>query len=170
MRKITDKEEIEKTKQYMEIAAEVAKKSTCTKSQRGALIVKNGKIIGAGYNKPTNEKWCTPCIRENIHDNSRLELCSANHAEIMAIFDALKKGGSLEGSVMYHIKVKNGEMARSGPATCTFCSRLILESGIKEFVLWHRKNFRQGYEQGYYVYTAEEFNELSFEYFLKRLI
>jgi len=152
-------EEAREAEKYILEAAEEAKKSTCKKSQRGAVIVKNGEIIGKGYNKVTNEKYCNPCIREDIKDNSRAELCSASHAEQIAILDAFKKGKDPEGSRMYHIKVKDGKIRPSGDVSCTVCSRLVLETGISEFVLLH--------EKGLAVYDSKEFNEKSFEYFLK---
>ncbi len=151
-------EEVEKTKYFMEKAAEEARKSTCKKSQRGAVIVRDSKIIGLGHNKPLLEEFCNPCIREDIKDNSRVELCSAIHAEQMAILDAIKKGNLLGGSRMYHVKVKNGEMRPSGKPSCTVCSRIIDFAGI-EFVLWHK--------EGYALYSPAEFNMLSFYYFKK---
>jgi len=136
-----------------------AKKTTCKKSQRAAIIVKNGEILGKGYIKVTIEKHCDPCIRESIKDNSRVELCSATHAEQGAILDALKRGKNIEGSRMYHLKLKNGEISPSEDVSCTVCSRLVLASGISEFVLLHKKGFG--------LYSTKEFNEKSFEYFLK---
>ncbi len=159
MRHIEGKEAKE-AEMYMKIAAEYARNSQCKKSKRGAIIVKDGEIIGEGYNKVTIEELCNPCIREGINDNSRAELCSAIHAEQMAIIDAINNEKALIGSRMYHIKVKNREMRTSGNPSCTVCSRMIYESGIKEFVLLH--------EGGYVVYDAKEFNELSFKYFLKK--
>lgn len=153
-------DEVGEAERYMNIAVEYAKKSNCKKSQRGAIIVKDGEIIGTGYNKITIEKLCDPCIRENIKDNSRVELCSALHAEQAAILDALKKDKILEGSRMYHIKVKDGLMKTSEDVSCTVCSRIILESGISEFVLLHKS--------GFVVYNARELNELSFKYFLDK--
>ncbi len=152
-------EEIKEAEKYIKIAAKEAIKSTCIKSQRGAVIVKNCDIIGKGYNKVTLEKLCNPCVRENIKDNSRVEMCSAIHAEQMAIIDAVKKGESLSGSRMYHIKVKNSKIAPSGNPSCTVCSRMLYEAGI-ELVLLHK--------EGYAVYSPEELNKLSFDYFLKR--
>jgi len=149
--------EIEK---FMRVAVEEAKKSTCKKSKRGVVIVKDGKIIGKGYNKVTIEGFCNPCIRENIKDNSRVELCSAIHAEQMAILDSIKNGKSLEGSRMFHTRVKNGEVKPSEDVSCTICSRIILESGIEEFIMLQK--------EGYAIYPAKEFNELSFKYFLDR--
>lgn len=155
-----EEKEAKEAERYMKIAADHAKNSECKKSQRGAIIVKNDEILGIGYNKVTLEELCNPCIREGINDNSRAELCSAIHAEQMAIIDAVNNRKALVGSRMYHIKVKNGEMRTSGNPSCTVCSRMIYESGIKEFVLLH--------EDGYVVYDAKEFNELSFKYFLKK--
>jgi deoxycytidylate deaminase len=160
MRYITDENEIKEVDKFMKVAAEEAEKSGCKKSKRGSLVVKDGKIIGRGYVKPTIEKLCDPCIRENIHTNGQAELCCALHAEWVALLDALKAGNSLEGATLYHIKVKNGEIRPAKSLSCTICSRLILESGIKEFILL--------FEDGYRAYTAEEANKLSFDYFLRK--
>ena len=159
MRHVTDKKEIRQMQYYIQLAAEEAKKSTCKKSQRGAVIVKDDEIIGKGFNRVTFEKLCNPCVREEIKDNSRVELCSAIHAEQMAVIDAVNRGKSLLGSRMYHIKVKDGKMVPCGKPSCTVCSRIIHESGISEFVLWH--------EEGHAIYPSEELNRLSFEYFLR---
>lgn len=158
MRIITDKEELQKTREYFNLAAEEAKKSTCKKSQRGAIIVKNGKVIGKGYNKVTYPKLCNPCIREEIHGNGRVELCAAIHAEQMAIIDACNKGNTIKGATIYHVKIKNREEKTCNDLSCTVCSRLVSEAGIK-FVLHE--------DRGFVVYEPEEFNRLSFEYFRK---
>lgn len=160
MRYATAENEIKEIEYFMNLAAEEAKKSTCKKSQRGTIIVKDGEVIGRGYNKPTLEGLCDPCIREGIMDNTRAELCSAIHAEQMAILDAVNSKKPLAGSRMYHIKIKDGKMGPSGKPSCTVCSRIIYESGVAEFVLWH--------EEGYAIYDSKELNELSFKYFLKR--
>jgi dCMP deaminase len=151
-------EEAKEAEKYMLVAAEEAKKSTCKKSQRGDVIVKNGEVIGKGFNKVTIENLCNPCVRENIRDNSKVELCSAIHAEQLAIIDALRNGKNLEGSRMFHIKVKDGKMMFSEDTSCTVCSKIVLESGIGEFVLLQNKGFA--------LFTSEEFNRKSFEYFL----
>lgn len=167
MRYVTDMKEIKEIEYYMKLAAQEAVKSTCIKSKRGAIIVKDDKIVGKGYNKVTEghdnvtlEGLCNPCIREDIHDKSRVELCYAVHAEQMAIIDAGNNKNPLFGARMYHIKVKNGEMQPSGKPSCTTCSKMVDESGIIEFVLWH--------EEGYAVYDSKEFNKLSFEFILKK--
>lgn len=150
-------EEVREAEKFTRIAAKYAMESTCKKSQRGAVIVKDGEVLGVGHNKVTDKKYCNPCIRENIRDNSRVELCSALHAEQVAMLNALRRGKNLIGARMYHIKVKNGKMKRSDDVSCTVCSRLVLESGISEFVLWQ--------SIGFVSYTSRELNEKSFQYF-----
>jgi deoxycytidylate deaminase len=158
MRFLTEKEKEEMEKYVLEAAKE-AKKSTCRKSQRGAVIVKNAKTIGRGHNKVTIDDFCNPCIREDIKDNSRVELCSAIHAEQMAILDALRRNEDLKGSRLIHVKVKDGKIRPTKDVSCTVCSRIIIESGISEIVLVE--------EGGFALYSPEEFNKKSFEHFIK---
>ncbi len=148
--------ELEQAIFYIKLAAEEAKKSKCKKSQRGATLVQGREIIGAGNNEVTLPELCNPCIREDIRDNSHIELCSAVHAEQMVLLQAK---GSLEGSVMYHVKLKDGKMVPSGKPSCTVCSRMLHKAGVS-LVLWH--------EEGYFIYSPEELNRLSFEYVLGR--
>ncbi len=156
MRLIIDPDEIKKTYQLMCEAAKEAEKSMCKKSKRGVVIAKDWEIIARGYNMATIPELC--CLRKNIKDNSRVELCSAIHAEQMAIAKATE---DLEGTIMYHIKVKDGEMKVSGKPSCTICSRPIYVAGIKEFVLLHK--------EGYVAYSADYFNRISFKYFIPTL-
>lgn len=160
MMEFLENERKELAEYFMQKAAEITfdKKDICPKSQRGVVIVRQNEIIGRGYNKITIPKYCNPCIRRHITDNSRTELCSAIHAEEMAILDALKKGNSLEDTILFHTKVKDKKQAYSKQPSCTNCSREIYIAGISEVVLWLK--------DGYALYSAEEFNELSFRPFV----
>lgn len=144
---------------FISEAAKVSEKSPCQKSHRGVVIVKDNKIIGIGYNGAPNDKICNPCLRKEIRDNSKTELCYAIHAEQRAILNALRDGQDLHGSRLYHIKIKEGKMVPSDDISCTICSRMILEVGISEVVLLHTS--------GLTVYDAEEYNKLNYDYFLK---
>lgn len=44
----------------------------------------------------------------------------------------------------------------AGQPYCTHCSRLALDAGIAEFVLWHN--------EGIAVYPTDEYNNLSYRY------
>ena len=158
MKKLHGKE-LEEGMAFINEAVKVAHNSPCTKSHRGCVLVKNGKIIATGYSGAPHDKICRPCIREDIVDNSKTELCYAIHAEQRAILNALKDNQDLSGSRLYHIKVKNGVVLPTDDISCTLCSRFILETGIAEMALLHH--------DGLTVYDAEEYNNLSFAYFLK---
>lgn len=49
-----------------------------------------------------------------------------------------------------------GLILKAGKPYCTICSKMALDVGIAEFVLWH--------EEGITVYDTKEYNELSFQY------
>ena len=75
---------------FMRIAKIVATRSTCTRRQVGAVIVKDNHLLSTGYNgPPKGQKHCdeTGCIREelNIPRGERHELCRGLHAEQNAI-------------------------------------------------------------------------------------
>lgn len=157
MRYITDEYGMARVRFFLEEAAKKAENSRCKKSQRGAVIADEvGNIIGRGCNMPTICDMC--CLREKVHDNGQIERCTAIHAEQVAILDALSRRGDLKGLILHHIKVKDGQMVPSGAPSCTLCSRVTSFTGLR-VVLWH--------QEGYALYDAEEFNELSFEYFAK---
>ena len=72
-------ERVSKSDYYLNIAAAVAKRSTCLRRQYGAVIVKDGEIIGRGHNLTETEKDPTA------------------HAEIVAIRQAGRKLGETLG-------------------------------------------------------------------------
>ena len=129
----------------MEDATEVAYKSPCQKSKRGVIIVKDGNIIGRGFNSP----FLGECNNEQGY--TCREYCE--HAEDAALKDAKERGVDVSGARMFHIKVKNGVPVASESPSCSRCANLALEEGILEFVLKH--------ENGYGVYGIAEFHELS---------
>ncbi|MDD5098456.1 MAG: deaminase [Candidatus Pacebacteria bacterium] len=151
-----EKEAIE----WMDKTIEIAKKALCSNAKCGAIIVKNGEVIGEGYNAPpldgeSNRK----CSNEyNLPQKFKYDRTCCVHAEQRAIMDALRKNpDKISGSRLYFLRVDdNGNIKKSGKPYCTVCSRLALDAGIKEFVLWH--------EQGICVYSTDEYNDLSYQY------
>lgn len=135
-------QEIEK---WMNCAAGIGVKSLCQKSQRGAIVVRNGEVLGEAFNGSSER--CSPCLRLNIHDNSYFGICKAahlpakGHAEGAAVENAMKNpkiGGNLRGSRLYYVKTRGGVIIPSGDYACIDCSESILHSGIDEVVLWHK--------------------------------
>ncbi len=147
-------------KQWMFEAAEVAKEATCERSKCGSIIVKDGKVIGKGYNSPPgNLESQRRCHKEKSdYDNKVTDKTCCVHAEQRAIMDALKNfPGEVQGSTLYFARIdENGNLKVSGKPYCTICSKMALDAGIKHFVLWH--------EDGCCAYDTENYNDESFSY------
>ena len=114
---------------FMQIAEIVKTRSTCLRSQVGALIVKDNRIITTGYNgAPEGIKHCSDlgsCLRSElkIPSGERHELCRALHAEQNAIIQAAKIGVSTQGATMY-VTLQ----------PCVICAKMAINAGIKKIV------------------------------------
>lgn len=150
-----EKEAIE----WMKRTAGIAEKALCLKAKCGTIIVKNGEIIGEGYNAPPlDEEENRMCDKKLGPGKEKYDRTCCMHAEWRAIIDALKRNPKrLRGSKLYFTRVgKSGQIKKSGKPYCTICSRLALDAGIEKFVLWH--------EEGICEYPTDEYNRLSYEY------
>lgn len=101
---------------YMNRAFYYSKFGTCDRLQVGAVVVKDGDMIGTGFNSALAN---TPTCKEVGHfmyDNS----CKRTiHAEHNAIFAAIDAVGSLKDAVLY-----------CTDRPCSDCMKLIATSGI----------------------------------------
>ena len=117
---------ISKDHYFMNIAIEVARRSTCTRRQIGAIVVSEvGEIKSTGYNgNPRGLPHCDEmgCIRDklNIPSGTRLETCTAVHAEQNALMQA---GTNARGSTLYSTIVP-----------CPICARMILNAQVARIV------------------------------------
>ncbi|MBI9084747.1 MAG: cytidine/deoxycytidylate deaminase family protein [Desulfobacterales bacterium] len=117
----------------MDIAALVARRSTCTRRSVGAIIVKDKRILSTGYNgAPSGLAHCseTGCLREmlNVASGERHELCRGIHAEQNAIIQAALHGVSIDGADLYCTNLP-----------CSICAKMIINAGIKKIF------YRSGY-------------------------
>ncbi len=141
-------------------AAKVAEKALCLRAKCGSIIVKDGEIIGKGYNAPPRDdmknSFCS--VEKNFKGKPGYDNTCCMHAEWRAILDAVKNNpDKINGSTLYFTRIdKENNIIKSGEPLCTVCSRFALDTGIKEFVLWH--------EQGICVYQTDEYNKLSYAY------
>ena len=166
MRYLSGDEE-KKALEYIIKATEGAQNATCEKSKCGSVIVQLDEIIGRGFNSPPQDgeeqRRCS-CAKDDYHKKVTDKTCCL-HAEQRAIMDALRKNpDKLTGSRLYFIRLTDdGTAAKAGEPYCTICSKMALDVGIAEFVLWHDK--------GVCVYDTKEYNTLSFQFGLndKRL-
>ena len=127
----------------IEYCYHLALKSVCVKAKFGSVIIKDGTILGEGYNGSPNpqtrdcEKLCAGALRKGVPSGTRLDLCYATHAEQWAILNAGKKS---KGAVVYvagfladGTKAKKDFSLRLGNPRagfyCSFCARIIWSAG-----------------------------------------
>ena len=134
---ITSKDRPNKDEYYLDIAASVAKRSTCLRRRYGAVIVNNDEIIATGYNgSPRGEKNCCDtgeCWREAHHipHGEQYEKCVSVHAEMNAIISAARK--DMVGGTLYLMGFDDSNPIFDA-VPCTICRRLIKNAGIKRVV------------------------------------
>jgi len=113
---------------FMEIATQVATRSTCLRRHVGAVIVRNKRILTTGYNgAPRGMAHCEQvgCLREKlgIPSGQRQEICRGLHAEQNAIIQAALYGISIEGGTIYVTH-----------QPCITCAKMIINAGIRRVV------------------------------------
>ena len=101
---------------FMNIAAEVATRSTCPRKHVGAVIVRDRRILSTGYNGSLRGlPHCDEdgCLMEDGH-------CIATvHAEANAILQAAMNGVRIEGGEIY-----------TTASPCWSCFKLIGNAGL----------------------------------------
>ncbi|MBC8293951.1 MAG: dCMP deaminase family protein [Proteobacteria bacterium] len=126
---------------FMAITAEVAKRSTCTRAQVGAVIVRERSILATGYNgSPAGMPHCfdVGCLVYESHtpDGNIEENCFRTiHAEINAIAQAARNGSSIAGADVYVTHTP-----------CIHCLKVLVNTGVKRVV----------YAKAYKLDTIEE--------------
>lgn len=125
---------------FSQICSVVAQRSTCLRSQVGAVIVKEGRVVSMGYNGPVSGmpacEMLEPWVRYDMdhgklphwrEEEIRQRVCMGPnctrscHAETNAIAFAARAGVSVEGCTMY-----------CSMSPCINCAKVIVNSGIKE--------------------------------------
>ena len=162
MRYLSGTEE-KKAFEYMAKAVEVAQNASCERSKCGAVIVRLDELIGSGFNSPPQdfeEQRRCAYSKDSYHKKVTDKTCCI-HAEQRAIMDTLRNNpDKLNGSRLYFIRLdNNGTPLKAKEPYCTICSKMALDVGISEFVLWDDK--------GICVYDTKEYNLLSFQFGLK---
>lgn len=111
---------------FMEITKLVAKRSTCLSTPKGAIIIKDNRIIATGYSgAPMGVTSCYEsgkCLKRDLgygHGEGH-DKCLAVHAEANAILQAASLGIGCKDCVMYCTH-----------KPCADCAKMIINSGIK---------------------------------------
>ena len=114
--------------QYLERCMVLAQRAAAEgESPVGSVLVKDGKIIGEGYEKSRQLKDIT------------------RHAEVVAVLDAVQKGADVSGSVLY-----------SNVEPCILCSYAIRHYKIKEVVFVKYSGELGGTRAPYNILTATD--------------
>ena len=121
---------------YLDIAAAVARRSTCLRRHFGAIIVQADQIISTGYvgasRGSVNCIDLNDCPREKagIPSGERYELCRSVHAEMNALIHASRT--EMIGATLYLACLSPTTGHRvSGVRPCKICSRMIINAGIE---------------------------------------
>lgn len=145
---------------WMYEAGKVASKALCLRAKCGTVIVKDGEVIGFGYNAPPlDDNKNQKCLHEyDFSGKPKYDHTCCMHAEWRAILNALKENGEkIKNSKLYFTRVDEaGNILKSGKPFCTVCSRFALDCGVSEFLLWH--------EEGICSYETREYNDLSYSF------
>lgn len=161
MRRV-EPEDIDNILPFFEAAAEAAREATCLRAKCGSVVVsKAGLILGRGYNAPPldSESQRTCDVRWDLGKKPKYDKTCCVHAEWNATMDTLVYATTeeIEGSKLYFMRVDgNGEFTDAGEPYCTTCSRIVMQAGIAEFVLWNAG--------GADIYTLPEYNKVSYGY------
>jgi len=152
--------EAKKAEKFFEEAEKEAKLSLCLRAHCGAVIVKDDKVIGRGFNSPPkNNSQFRTCLQEyDIPAGFRHDRTCCIHAEQRAIENARSRGHKTERASIYFTRLdENQKRTPSNRLCCTICSRAVLDASISEFILeWEDGTVR--------TWPADEFNKLSHEY------
>lgn len=111
---------------FMEMARAVAKRSPCWRAQHGAVAVRDNHVLATGYNgPPSGTPHCTidSCTRWGKPTRELYAGCPAVHAEQNVIIQASLNRVSLAGATVYCTAMP-----------CEWCARMLVNSGIAEFV------------------------------------
>lgn len=157
--RILEGAEKSQAEEYIQAAATLAQQAICEDARCGAVIVKDGEIIGCGFNSPPEGTSIHRCrIPKSAYHLKVTDKTCCIHAEVRAIHDALRHSpDELAGSALYFVRVDEaGKLKRSGEPYCTLCSKLVLDVGIATFHLFR--------EEGIVSYSTDEYNERSFSY------
>ena len=106
---------------FIDMAANEARRSSCL-MQHGCVAVKNGRIIGRGYN---NYRTCS--------NDGFIQNCMTCHAEISAIRQANKLNINFKKVSLYIVRVDNKNCLKSS-APCIDCMKQINRLKIKRII------------------------------------
>lgn len=113
---------------WLEVAFIMSRRSLCTRSQAGCVIVDNqNRVVGTGYNGPPRGMAvsgpCTGwCERAKTGGSLSYDDCVASHAEANALMSSDRR--HREGGTAYVTRVP-----------CFMCAKMLANSGVARVVM-----------------------------------
>jgi hypothetical protein len=136
-----------------------AERSLCLRSRCGSIVLDaGGALIGRGHNSPPGDCPISVCRKDALPAGFKSDRTCCLHAEQRAIMDALAHHPDrLSGGRLYFVRLDDELSPKpSGRPYCSICSKLALDVGLAEFVLWQATGFT--------AYATDEYNQLTFAY------
>jgi len=125
-----------KDEYYLNIAREVATRSTCLRSKYGSIIVNKANfLVASGYNgSPRGVTNCcdSGVCRRDETGISRYNQCAAVHCEPNSIIGTSSQ--DLDGATMYIARHPSSNPSIIEVAPCKNCRRLIINSLISKVI------------------------------------
>ncbi len=138
-----------KTEYYLNIAKEVAKRSTCLRRHFGVVIVREDQIVSTGYvGAPRGAPNCIDtgdCDREKLQipSGERYELCHSVHAELNCIINAARAGVSVLGGTMYLYGENADGTLMENLWPCQICRRSIINAGLEKLIVLAKEGIKE---------------------------
>lgn len=107
-------------RRFMRVACEVASWSKDPHTQVGAVLVRDRRIIATGYNGPPAG---VPDLPQRFTRENGEKYFWMEHAERAALYDAARRGVSVEGSTLYVTL-----------CPCADCARGVVAAGIHSVI------------------------------------
>lgn len=133
-----------KDEYYLDLARSVCRRSTCTKVEMGAVIIRGDQVVATGYcGAPRGTKSSLEhgfCLRKQlgIPSGQRYEMCRSVHAEQNAIINSARSGTSLFGGDMYiygRVRSDDGKVEETLDAfPCFICKKMLINCGLKRVI------------------------------------
>lgn len=114
---------------FMDLAHKVASRSTCTRADVGAVLVRDKRIVSTGYNgAPRGLPHCSEagCLIKKVGDteDELSDHCRRTvHAEQNAIIQAAQHATETEGTTLYVTH-----------QPCFMCAKMVINAGVERIV------------------------------------
>lgn len=117
---------------WADVARAVSRRSSCTRAQVGAVLVKENRVVATGYNGPASgypgdtdlgcTAWCARASQQPQQQAGYGFSCPSIHAEANALLYASRRDAEQATLYVTH-------------APCADCAKLISNSGVARVVL-----------------------------------